>query len=235
MASTGANNEIRSARTTASTYTIGSAQTSNAGNYDVVVSNSGGSTVSAVATLTVTSAPIPPTITGQPASQTVPAGGSASFTVTASGSTPLAYQWRFNGGNITGATASTFTIANVQPSGAGNYDVVVSNSAGFATSSVAVLTVSTASLLVNGSFENDYTGWTPSGNQAIATRDPAHPASSGSKVVVFSPGNAFANAALSQTFATVTASAMRFPLTWERWAHCRSADRSGFEREQRPV
>src|ERR1700692_4635901 len=54
----------------------------------------------------------------------------------------------------------------------------------------------------NGSFENDYANWTASGHQAIATNDPSHPASNGSKVVVFNPNDMFANAVLSQTFAT---------------------------------
>ena len=92
----------------ASTYTIANAQTSNAGNYNVIVSNSGGSTPSATATLTVTLPP--PTISTQPASQTVQAGSSVSFTVVASGQGTLIYQWRFNGANIAGANASTYTM-----------------------------------------------------------------------------------------------------------------------------
>ena len=123
----------------ASTYTIANAQTSNAGNYNVIVSNSGGSTPSATATLTVTLPP--PTISTQPASQTVQAGSSVSFTVVASGQGTLAYQWRFNGANIAGANASTYTIANAQTSNAGNYDVVVSNSGGSTPSATATLTV----------------------------------------------------------------------------------------------
>ena len=196
-------NGINIAGANASTYTIPSAQTSHAGNYDVIVSNTSGSATSAVAVLTVSAAATAPAISTQPVSQTVAAGSNVSFSVAATGSTPFSYQWRFNGGAIAGATASTYTISGVQTSHAGNYDVIVSNSAGSATSAVAVLTVSTGNLVVNGSFESDYTGWSTSGNQSIATSDPNHPASSGVKVQVFSLGNAYANGVLSQTISTV--------------------------------
>ena len=71
-----------------------------------------------------------PVIATPPASATVQAGGSASFSVVASGTGPLAYQWRFNGANITGATTSAYTVSSAQISSAGSYDVLVSNSAG---------------------------------------------------------------------------------------------------------
>ncbi|MDB6018213.1 MAG: hypothetical protein JWR19_2702 [Pedosphaera sp.] len=82
-----------------------------------------------------------PVITGQPQNQTVSAGGGAAFSVTAAGSPPLSYQWRFNGTNISGATASSYSIGNVQTTNAGNYSVVVSNTVGSVTSSNATLTV----------------------------------------------------------------------------------------------
>ena len=62
--------------------------------------------------------------------------------------------------------------------------------------------LSSGQILQNGSFENDYALWTSGGNQTVATNDPSHPASNGSKAVVFSPGNACPNAFLSQTFPT---------------------------------
>jgi hypothetical protein len=122
---------------TASSYTKSNAQTSDAGNYSVVVSNAGGSVTSANASLTVN---VPPSITTQPASQTVAQGGSATFSVVATGS-GLTYQWRFNGANISGANASSYTKSNAQASDAGNYSVVVSNAGGSVTSANAVLTV----------------------------------------------------------------------------------------------
>lgn len=83
----------------------------------------------------------PPSITAQPASQTVTEGGSATFSVTALGTPPLTYQWRFNGDDISGGTGTSLTLFNVQPSAAGNYSVVVANAVGAVTSQVAVLTV----------------------------------------------------------------------------------------------
>ena len=85
--------------------------------------------------------PAPPSITTQPANQTVIVGGMATFSVTASGTLPLSYQWRFGGTNITGATNTTLTLTNVQFSQAGNYAVLVTNLYGSALSSNAVLTV----------------------------------------------------------------------------------------------
>jgi hypothetical protein len=68
-------------------------------------------------------------------------GSPATFTVGATGSTPLGYQWQFGGGIISGATQSSYTDTNCQPADAGNYTVVVSNIVGTVTSSNAVLTV----------------------------------------------------------------------------------------------
>ncbi len=85
----------------------------------------------------------PPIITDQPTGLTAAVGEPALFRVTATGSSPLAYQWRKNGAPIPGATAAIFTIAAVSPSDAGDYTVVVSNGSGTATSAPpAVLTVS---------------------------------------------------------------------------------------------
>jgi hypothetical protein len=88
----------------------------------------------------------PPSITTQPANQTTTPGGSAGFTVTAGGN-PSGYQWSFNGSPISGATSATYTLNNVQSGNAGNYQVVVSNSSGSTTSSIATLTVLSAPLL----------------------------------------------------------------------------------------
>jgi hypothetical protein len=125
---------------TASTYTINNAQPGNAGNYNVVVGNNAGTLASANATLTVTGA-TPPSITTQPASQTVNQGQSATFSVVDSGTAPLSYQWRFNGANLSGATASSYTVNNAQAGNAGSYSVVVANVAGNVTSANATLTV----------------------------------------------------------------------------------------------
>jgi glucose/arabinose dehydrogenase len=82
-----------------------------------------------------------PVITDQPDNLTLSAGQTATFSVSASGATPMNFQWRKNGVNISGATSSTYSITNVQTSHAGNYSVTVSNSFGQVTSNNAALTV----------------------------------------------------------------------------------------------
>lgn len=83
----------------------------------------------------------PPIISAQPANQTVVLTSNATFSVTASGATPLAYQWLFNGAGISGATNSSLTVSNAGFASAGNYSVIVTNSYGSVTSSVARLSV----------------------------------------------------------------------------------------------
>ncbi len=123
---------------TDSSYTRFSSQPADAGPYSVTVSNALGTTNSSPATLTVI---VPPLITAQPQNVTTNQGSNATFTVAASGTGPFGYQWRFNAANISGATASSYTRSNVQSSNAGNYSVTVSNFAGTALSSNALLTV----------------------------------------------------------------------------------------------
>ncbi|MES2730951.1 MAG: PQQ-dependent sugar dehydrogenase [Bacteroidota bacterium] len=82
-----------------------------------------------------------PAITSQPASLSITQGQTATFSASASGAQPLSYQWQKNGITISGANANSYTIASVQPANAGQYRVIVSNSAGSATSNAATLTV----------------------------------------------------------------------------------------------
>ena len=123
---------------TSGSVALTNVQTSQAGSYTVVVTNSWGSATSAVATLTVL---VPPGITTQPQSQAVVVGQSATFSAAASGTVPLRYQWRFNGTPLTGSTNAALALSNVQSNQAGSYLVVVTNVAGSATSLVATLTV----------------------------------------------------------------------------------------------
>ena len=85
-----------------------------------------------------------PIITTQPQSCTNNAGTEASFKVSASGTEPLAYQWRWNGTNLAGATTNSYTIASAQPTNQGDYTVVVTNLIGSVTSAVARLVVLTS-------------------------------------------------------------------------------------------
>ncbi|HLP07616.1 MAG TPA: immunoglobulin domain-containing protein, partial [Opitutaceae bacterium] len=129
---------------TSATYSIASAATGDAGTYTVVVTNSAGSATSNGATLTVNAAATAPSITTQPSSQTVTTGSAVSFSVAASGTAPLSYQWKKGGANISGATSATYSIASAATGDAGTYTVVVTNSAGSATSNGATLTVNAA-------------------------------------------------------------------------------------------
>jgi hypothetical protein len=82
-----------------------------------------------------------PTIVTQPTNQTVNVGGTAIFSVTATGYLPPSYQWQFNGTNIFGAKSGSLTITNVSQTRLGTYAVVVSNPAGSTTSSNAILSM----------------------------------------------------------------------------------------------
>jgi MYXO-CTERM domain-containing protein len=124
-----------------------------------------------------TAIPTAPTISIQPADRTVTAGQTATFSVTATGTAPLQYQWRKNGNTIVGATSSSYTTPATALADSGStFDVIVSNGQGSVTSNVAHLTVNAAapgggSTTVTFQQSNTYTGvtdtyidrWTNSG------------------------------------------------------------------------
>jgi len=83
----------------------------------------------------------PPLILSPPLSRTIKAGDKVDFFVLAAGTEPLAFQWRFNGANISEATSTSYSIQGVLASNAGTYSLVVSNAAGTTNSSEAILTV----------------------------------------------------------------------------------------------
>ena len=84
-----------------------------------------------------------PAITTDPASQIACLNSNVTLTVTTTGTPAPTYQWRKDGIDLSGETSSSLTLNNLQASDAGNYDVVVTNSCGSATSAPAILTVST--------------------------------------------------------------------------------------------
>ncbi len=129
--------------------TLTNVQTNNSAGYSLIATNISGSVTSAVATLTVDPTLVAPTITNQPASQSVSAGTNVVFTVGATGGgNPLGYQWLLNGvgltdgGQFSGTATPTLSITYVLPANTGNYSVVVTNFVGSVTSVVATLTVS---------------------------------------------------------------------------------------------
>ena len=139
-------NGVNIAGATAASYTTPATTTSDSGStFGVVVSNTVGTVTSATATLTVSAAPVGPSITTSPTNQTVTAGQTATFTAVAAGTAPLSYQWQKNGANIAGATAASYTTPVTTTSDSGStFGVVVSNTVGTVTSATATLTVSAA-------------------------------------------------------------------------------------------
>jgi hypothetical protein len=89
----------------------------------------------------VTAQLVPPVVTLQPVAQAVLQGTPVTFTVAASGSLPLAYQWQRNGVNLAGRTATALSLANVLVADAGAYSCRITNAAGMTNSAGAILTV----------------------------------------------------------------------------------------------
>ena len=114
--------------------------------FSATATNSVGTSSSSSASSAVTPI-LPVAITTQPINLTVAQGYPASFTVAASGTVPLTYQWSKNGVAISGATSATYTIAAVATTDAGNYTVTITNAAGSVTSSAATLTVQAFNVL----------------------------------------------------------------------------------------
>lgn len=168
---------------------------------DLTTSTTANFTLDANATLHAIYVAGAPVIAQQPANLTSSVGGSATFSVTATGAGPLTYQWQFNGADIAGATANSLVISNLDANDAGNYRVVVSNSTADVTSATAALTVIASGTIANGSLESGSTGWSTSGNLAIADFSPYQP-THGSSVVVFNWGQSPPNGIIAQTFAT---------------------------------
>ena len=93
---------------TSATYSLLTVGNADAGAYDVIVQNGGGSVTSVTVSIVIEA---PPTIISQPLSQMVTAGGTASFSVTPIGTAPFTYQWSLNGsslGNSHGARTTTY-------------------------------------------------------------------------------------------------------------------------------
>jgi hypothetical protein len=133
------------AGTTNATLTLTDVQSTNAGTYTVIVTDAAGSTTSSNAVLTVV---FPATITLSPASQSVSAGTTVMFSASATGTSPLTYQWQFEGTNIVGATNTSLTITNVVVANAGSYSMVAINAYGSATSQTATLSVAESTIQV---------------------------------------------------------------------------------------
>jgi hypothetical protein len=136
---TDTNNPITGA--TNASLTLSNVQTNQSGIYLVLVTGAYGSTLSSNALLTVTADP--PIITSQPVNRSGIVGTNFTFSVTATGSLPLSYQWYYNTNTLLiGATNSSLSLSNIQFGQSGTYSVIVSNAYGVTNSAYAVLTMS---------------------------------------------------------------------------------------------
>ena len=191
--------DLNLAGQTNDTLSIAEVQPTDAGFYSVRVENSAGFALSSSAALRVQT---PPGIVAPPVSLTTNLGSDVAFSVVASGSAPLSFQWRLNGQNISGATNPVFSITGLKLTDAGTYSVVVANGAGALTSTEARLALhvllkppgdnfSQRALLTNA---NGLVG----GSNADATRElgePNHAGKTGGKSVWYSwlaPSNGIA-------------------------------------------
>jgi hypothetical protein len=128
---------------TSTSYTISNTQTTDAGTFDCVVTNSQGSVTSSSVTLTVNpfEAGALPVITLQPVGVTTYAEEDVTFTIAATGDPTPTYQWRKNGVAISGETGTTLFLAIVSESDEATYSCTVSNQGGSVLSDVVNLTV----------------------------------------------------------------------------------------------
>jgi alpha-tubulin suppressor-like RCC1 family protein len=153
--------------------TLTGLETNEVDTFRVTVSNSMGTATSANATLTVVnSAPI---ILVQPASQSLELGDNAIFSVGATGSQPLSYQWQFNGTNITGATQAELDLPDLNANNAGNFRVLVSNAFGTALSLVATLSFTEPNAIFSNRTVIAGSSNTVTGSNEFATNEPGEP------------------------------------------------------------
>ncbi|NPV63084.1 MAG: hypothetical protein HPY61_10750 [Methanotrichaceae archaeon] len=121
-----------------STYEIPAAMTDSAGGYSVLVKNGCGQAISGAAALEIY---VKPSILVQPESQSACLGSEVSFSVLASGTEPLSYQWMKDGIEIPDANSTAYTMPSISIDSSGNYSVVVSNVCGKMESNAATLDI----------------------------------------------------------------------------------------------
>lgn len=121
-------------------FSKGNVTTADSGQYTLVATNLVGAVTSSPVMVTVNGAVVP-AITQQPVALSISQGLTANFSVFATGTNPMIYQWNLAGQPVAGATNATLVISNVQPINTGTYTVVVTNAGGMITSAAATLSI----------------------------------------------------------------------------------------------
>ncbi len=155
---------------TGASLTLNNVQATNAGSYTLFGSNPVGSISTAPAQLTVIYPP--PTISMQPASVSVQAGGTATFSVGASSFPGPTFQWRKEGVSLAGATSPSLVLTNVQSAHAGRYSVLVQTEFGSVTSIDAVLTVGNPITVIRPASQTVTAGGTATLSASMQSADP---------------------------------------------------------------
>ena len=144
-----------------SSYTISSVNTSDAGIYSCVVTNSLGSVISTSATLVVNTLP---TFSVAPSGAVLSPGANYLLASTVTGTTPISYQWLLNGQAITGATGSSYSIVAANFTHEGTYLLQATNAAGTTTSLPALIQLT----VTVGSLDSDGDGFSDSVERYLA-------------------------------------------------------------------
>lgn len=187
---------------TSDTLTLSNVAAGDAGIYQVTVSNMHGSVTSSNAALTVL---LPPGIGTPVSNQTTYYGGPASFSVSATGTAPLNYQWYFDGapltdnGQITGSATAVLNIADVMPANVGNYQVVVTNNYGSITSAPAALAATNRVHYVNLNNPSPAFPFTSWSTAAVNIQDAVDAAVPGDSILVTNGVYTFGNRVTSAT------------------------------------
>jgi len=129
-----------------STLSLNNLNSADNGNYSVEVSSTCATLLSNNATVSVQTAPV---ITSQPIDNSICQGGSVTLSVSASGLSPISYQWKKGNNTIANATQATYTLNNFSANNASTYSVEVSNACGTTTSNNAILTLSSPTLITS--------------------------------------------------------------------------------------
>jgi hypothetical protein len=151
-------NEGNIAAATLKNYTLSNIQFSNSGNYACVATNLYGSVTSTFASLSVGTLP---SFVVHPSSQAIAVGSNCTFSVVATGTNPISYQWYRNNTIILSAESDSYTINSVTNLNNGNYSCAASNIFGSVTSNSATLITGAApTITVHPSSQKLYTGST---------------------------------------------------------------------------